>query len=79
MGIHYLPQLVNYWENSSIYRNELPNYISKNQFKFLSWTFHLPVGDLNPHIFEDENNNDNLKENDFFDFDSETEKQSSVL
>ena len=25
MGIHYLPQLINYWDNSSLYRNELPN------------------------------------------------------
>ena len=36
MGIHYLPQLINYWKNSSLYRNELPKYISKNQFKLLS-------------------------------------------
>ena len=52
MGIHYLPQLINYRENSSLYRNELPNYISKNQFKLLSCALHLPVGYLNPNILK---------------------------
>ena len=59
MGIHYLPQLINYWDNSSLNRNELPNYISKNQFKLLSCALHLPVGYLNPNIFEDGDNADN--------------------
>ena len=52
----------------------IPNYVSKNQFKKLSCA-HLPIDYLNPNIDVDiGDNNDNSKEDDFFDF--EPEKQS---
>ena len=45
MGVHILPKIKNYWENSFLSGNNLPKIITKNKFKFLCSALHLPVSD----------------------------------
>ena len=45
MGVHRLPKIKNYWENSFLFGNNSPKIISKSIFKFLCSALYLPVSD----------------------------------
>ena len=60
MGIHKLPQIELYWSDNFIFKNQLPNIISKAKFKFLCCALHLPIND------KDLGDNDEKNKNDIF-------------
>ena len=45
IGIHKLPQIELYLSDNFIFKNQLPNIISKAKFKFLYCALNLPIND----------------------------------
>ena len=76
MGIHKLPQIKLYWSDNFIFKNQLPNIISKAKFKFLYCALPLPINDKDLGDNE-KNENDDIFDNNEEDDEKTIEKNES--